>query len=447
MITGIFSWSILLTVFLLLGLAAYKLFMEKSGITPWNHAAIAAIYILGALTALVILLPGSDMHIEVGAPTAIAADATGAGAAATATEQTWLPDISLILRGATAVYCLGLLLTLGRIALSCYKMSLLAADSLVTEVRGIEVRVHSHSEIVPCSFAGMIFVPNTLEGRDLEMAVCHEQAHCRRHHWAEQLAAEIVTALNWFNPAAYILRDSLREIHEFEADTAVIREGYPAADYQMLLIRTAVGQRFDLLANNLNNSSLKNRITMMHTNSTSRLGGALRTLALIPSLAAAFAIAAMLPVSAMNTPVTAHATTGTPTEISRPADIEAPTTDGTENEAHATSEDKPQFEGGEAELMRWVGRHIVFPKDVKLDKKVRVLVQFVIKADGTVGDFNLKRKSDIEALNQAAIDAIKSTSGKWTPGKIDGKPVNVTYTLPVTFSMTSGSDKTATDKK
>lgn len=185
----------------------------------------------------------------------------------------------------------------------------------------------------------------------------------------------------------------------------------------------------------------------MHTNSTSRLGGALRTLALIPSLAAAFAIAAMLPVSAMNTPVTAHATTGTPTEISRPADIEAPTTDGTENEAHATSEVKPQFEGGEAELMRWVGRHIVFPKDVKLDKKVRVLVQFVIKADGTVGDFNLMRKSDIEALNQAAIDAIKSTSGKWTPGKIDGKPVNVTYTLPVTFSMTSGSDKTATDKK
>lgn len=187
----------------------------------------------------------------------------------------------------------------------------------------------------------------------------------------------------------------------------------------------------------------------MHTNSTSRLGGALRTLALIPSLAAAFAIAAMLPVSAMNTPVTdpSPASAGAPSEISRPADIEAPATDGTENEAHATSEVKPQFEGGEAELMRWVGRHIVFPKDVKLDKKVRVLVQFVIKADGTVCDFNLMRKSDIEALNQAAIDAIKSTSGKWTPGKIDGKPVNVTYTLPITFSMTSGSDKTATDKK
>lgn len=443
MITGIFTWSILLSIFLLLGLAAYKLFMEKSGLTAYNHAAIAAIYILGILTALLLLIPGSDMHIEIGAPTAIGAvgTATAEGAAPTATA--WHHSLPYLWEGAAAVYLLGLLLMLGRIAISCRKMKRLAAESIVSEVRGIEIRVHSHSGIVPCSFGGMIFVPDTLTGRELEMAVCHENAHCRRHHWAEHIAAEIVTAFNWFNPGAYILRDCLRDIHEYEADSAVVREGYPRADYQMLLIRTAVGQRFDLLANNLNNSSLKIRITMMHNNPTSRLGAAMRALALIPSLAAAFAIAAMLPVNAMTTPDNDPATTSVSTltgsyEASSPA---APAADEATEKVYARSEVLPAFEGGEAELMNWVAKNIVYPKDVKLDKKVRVIVKFVIKADGTVGDFEFMRKSDIEALNQAAVKAIESTSGKWTPGSVDGKPVNVAYMLPVTFSQTSDSDK------
>lgn len=91
----------------------------------------------------------------------------------------------------------------------------------------------------------------------------HEQAHIRNHHSWDLLLVEVCTWLQWFNPAVWLLKQELQNIHEYEADEEVLRQGIDARQYQMLLIKKAVGARLYSIANSFNHSSLKKRITMM----------------------------------------------------------------------------------------------------------------------------------------------------------------------------------------
>lgn len=91
----------------------------------------------------------------------------------------------------------------------------------------------------------------------------HEQAHIRNHHSWDLLLVEVCSWLQWFNPAIWLLKQELQNIHEYEADEEVLRQGIDARQYQMLLIKKAVGARLYSIANSFNHSKLKKRITMM----------------------------------------------------------------------------------------------------------------------------------------------------------------------------------------
>ncbi|MBO5768473.1 MAG: TonB family protein, partial [Bacteroidales bacterium] len=93
--------------------------------------------------------------------------------------------------------------------------------------------------------------------------ITHERAHIRLAHSIDNLLMLPVLLLQWFNPAVWLLMRDLREIHEFEADESVLASGVNAKDYQLLLIKKAVGKRYYSIANSLNHSKLKNRISMM----------------------------------------------------------------------------------------------------------------------------------------------------------------------------------------
>ena len=114
-----------------------------------------------------------------------------------------------------------------------------------------------------------------------EVILAHEKAHIRRGHSAEVLLVDILGAFQWFNPAVWMLRSDLQEIHEYEADDAVLRTGANIREYQYLLIKKAVGKSGYSVANSLNHSILKNRITMMST-SKSPLFRGLRALYVLP---------------------------------------------------------------------------------------------------------------------------------------------------------------------
>jgi TonB family protein len=97
-------------------------------------------------------------------------------------------------------------------------------------------------------------------------------------------------------------------------------------------------------------------------------------------------------------------------------------------------EQMPKFPGGEAALMKYINSHINYPPAAAMNKvQGNVIVQFVVNKDGSVGEVKVIHSVDKD-LDREAIRVIKSLP-KFTPGRQNGKAVNVWYTLPVPFKL------------
>ena len=127
---------------------------------------------------------------------------------------------------------------------------------------GIRLIIHN-KEIAPFSWMKYIVISEAdLEENGREILI-HETAHISNHHSVDLLVADLCIFFQWFNPASWLLKQELQNIHEYEADETVIKEGVDAKQYQLLLIKKAVGTRLYSMANSFNHSTLKKRITMM----------------------------------------------------------------------------------------------------------------------------------------------------------------------------------------
>ena len=118
-------------------------------------------------------------------------------------------------------------------------------------------------EVAPFSWMRYIVISRKDLEEDGREILIHEMAHIQNRHSIDLLVADICIFFQWFNPGIWLLKQELQNIHEYEADETVINEGIDAKDYQLLLIKKAVGTRLYSMANSFNHSKLKKRITMM----------------------------------------------------------------------------------------------------------------------------------------------------------------------------------------
>ena len=128
---------------------------------------------------------------------------------------------------------------------------------------GIRLIIHN-KEIAPFSWMKYIVISRIdMEESGAEI-LAHEQAQIRACHSLDMWFAGCCAVLHWFNPAVWLLKQELQNVHEYEADESVIAHGVDAKHYQLLLIKKVVGaQRFNSMANSFDHSKLKKRITMM----------------------------------------------------------------------------------------------------------------------------------------------------------------------------------------
>jgi len=97
-------------------------------------------------------------------------------------------------------------------------------------------------------------------------------------------------------------------------------------------------------------------------------------------------------------------------------------------------EQMPQFPGGDKALMSYLSSHINYPPmAAENNVQGKVILQFVVEKDGRVGEVKVARSVDKD-LDKEAIRVVKSLP-KFTPGRQNGQPVRVWYTLPVTFKL------------
>jgi TonB family protein len=105
------------------------------------------------------------------------------------------------------------------------------------------------------------------------------------------------------------------------------------------------------------------------------------------------------------------------------------------SEIYTITEEMPEYPGGAQEMMKFIQTNIAYPELCR-EKKLggKVFVKFVVNADGKIKDAAVIKGSGIAALDEEALRVV-NTMPQWKPGKMDNKPVNVYFNLPLSFNM------------
>lgn len=437
------------------------------------------------------------------------------------------------------VYWMGVIIVLSHIILSISKVCILIRRCEKHRQADGTVIAVADGEVSPFSWMHFIVVSRSDYVHPESAIFMHEREHIRRHHSWDVLLVDILSSLQWFNPAIWMLRSDLRAIHEYEADAAVLSSGANARQYQYLLVKKAMAAAGYSVVNGINHSALKQRIMMMNSQKQNRYAW-LKALYVLPVVAVSlFATArnvtdykvvggASSPRPAATTQLSAATNTETAMEdmieqkaaqkdsvklkdilvvvdgkempYSSLAGLDPSTissvdvykdkahtakygakavngvivvttkkstqTETGEKKAFDVVDEMPQFNGGTSAMMQYLAENVHFPK-VAQDNYVegRVAVSFIVKGDGAVSEPQVvyngthrravdtsattgeKKESATdaaetekkvaeakEALAQEALRVVGSMPA-WTPGKKDGKPVNVKYTVPISFKI------------
>ena len=347
------------------------------------------------------------------------------------------------------VYLLGIVFFFLRNVWSLTRMlRLIKGSTLVRQENGITLITHQ-KKIAPFSWMKFVVISEKDLKENGEEILTHEYAHIRKRHSIDLLIADICIFFQWFNPASWLLKQELQNIHEFEADESVIAQGIDAKKYQLLLIKKAVGTRLYSMANSFNHSKLKKRITMMLKEKSSPWAR-LKYLYVLP--VAAIAVTAFARPEVSNkveeissvkvndlAAIVETKMTESVGDTMKPADVKYVPTEvrkqlkGTP--VFEVVEEMPEFPGGGmSALMSYLKDNMRYPASAKeKGTQGRVTVQFVVDKDGSIKEPKLLRSVDKD-MDAEALRLI-SNMPKWKPGRQKGQPVAVKYTVPVMFSL------------
>ena len=421
----------------------YKLLMSRDTFHRFNRFALLGLLVLSSLLPLVEASVNSPAAVQATMLTLeqllLLADIQPVGESMAAAT----PSATVLwLRAALLVYLTGIVFFIVRNLCSLARLGRLirqgkreALDSYLPDRKEKNVRlvVHDH-DIAPFSWMHWIVIARKdLEENGREILI-HELAHIRNRHSWDLLLADLCIFVQWFNPAAWLLKQELQNIHEYEADETVLREGVNARNYQMLLIKKAVGTRLYSMANNFNHSSLKKRITMMLKEKSNPWARA-KYLYILPLAALAVTAFARPEVSAVADEISA-------VKVIAPAvhDSIQPNVQTAVAAPSSALDQMPEFPGGMEALNTYLRNNIRYPQEAqKAGIQGRVIIQFIVSKDGSITDAEVVESVDPQ-LDAEGLRLIKNMP-RWKPGMRKGQAIRVKQTLPIRFAFTKTSDK------
>ena len=433
----------------------YRLLLSRETFHRFNRIALLGILLLSCLLPFVEVSVRRPVEMYQTMMTweqwLLLADLAGTETHAVQVQEnvvTWIQGLLL-------VYLFGILFFMLRNIYSLFGLWVLlksgrrekVSDYVVTVVKAVLI-VHER-DISPFSWMRYIVISQKDLHENGREILTHELAHIRNRHSWDLFAADICIFFQWFNPAAWLLKQELQNIHEYEADETVINEGVDARQYQLLLIKKAVGTRLYSMANSFNHSKLKKRITMMLKEKSSPWAR-LKYLYVLP--VAAIAVTAFARPEVSNkveeissvkvndlAAIVETKMTESVGDTMKPADVKYVPTEvrkqlkGTP--VFEVVEEMPEFPGGGmSALMSYLKDNMRYPVSAKeKGTQGRVTVQFVVDKDGSIKEPKLLRSVDKD-MDAEALRLI-SNMPKWKPGRQKGQPVAVKYTVPVMFSL------------
>ena len=191
-------------------------------------------------------------------------------------------DVNAYILIAIAIYLVGLIVCWLRYFWQLSVLLLLIHRSKRVEVEGLPKGVHAlvHPDIkTPCSWMRwMLLNPTDVNVRPI---IKHELSHIRLGHSWDMLLCELTCRMLWFLPFVWMLRQDLRDVHEYQADRRVLQGGINDEEYQLLLIKKATSTGLQPVVNALNQSPIKRRFKMVYRK-PSRRWVALKAAYLLP---------------------------------------------------------------------------------------------------------------------------------------------------------------------
>lgn len=300
-------------------------------------------------------------------------------------------------------------------------LRIVLAGERVGSADGRRIVVSDHAG-APFSWMHRIVIPRADWERGCPEILAHEQAHVRAGHAEEDLLLTVITAFQWFNPAAWALRRDLRTLHEYEADTAVLASGMDRKAYQLSLIGRAAAARGFAVGSPYGGQPLGARIAMMRRRRSPALR-ALRALYVLPLAALSLLATARTQTDFLYAAAPADA------RIAAPAEARAV--------PYAQTDIKPG-----TRIVEYYGQTLErIAKDYVLssfslhdldDVRGLVPVRIVLTASGCLDSAQILTDR-LTPAQEAAVMTLLTRSPFWRAGVQEGRAVPVEFILPLDF--------------
>lgn len=462
-------WAVTLTLLYSL----YRLLLRRETFHRLNRAVLLAILVVSPLLPLVPLHTDTPTAMDavlarIEVPlTSLPPDENVAENALTAQESEGATS-GLWLRYGAYIYIIGI-----AVALATYLFRMLLLVRVIRRSRCIahpmvpdNVHLMLDMRITqPSSWMHWIFIGPIDLKQNAEAVLRHELAHVRMKHSWDVVLCDLTCRLLWCLPFAWMLRQDLVDVHEFQADEAVLRGGVTIDEYEHLLVRKAVQTQVLPIMNTLRRGALKKRFAMMHSGPSSRWSR-LKLLYLVPALAACLWVSAQA--EEYNTYLNGKLVTQEEIVAIDPSTIERVDVIHSQKkvlietapEPFDIVDQMPRFPGGDAAFNQYMAQHVRYP-EVATENGVEgtVTVKFIVEADGRITHVQAvdspsdeadakvyaygpsdKQPSEDEddeghrALREAAEELFRGMP-PFEPGRQSGKPVRVQLTKKVIYSL------------
>lgn len=238
----------------------YRLLLSKETFHRVNRIVLLSTALLSFLLPFCVI----TLHDVVVIPAGAVAEAGTAAEVVAEGHSIW----TIVL---TILFFIGVAAVLANVLVSVIRIRRIINSGSREEIAGGINLIVTEGETAPFSWMKYIVISREDYHSGSQQILLHERAHIELRHSWDLLFVDIITAVQWFNPAIWMLKGDLRMLHEFEADDAVLRSGVNMKEYQYLLIRKSLSGSGYSLVNNFNHSTLKQRIGMMLNKKSSPL--------------------------------------------------------------------------------------------------------------------------------------------------------------------------------
>lgn len=147
--------------------------------------------------------------------------------------------------------------------------------------KGIRLMANSSIRMPFCWFGTIVIRETDTDDGGVDAIIAHELAHGRLRHSWDNLLTDLTTNMLWWLPFAWMLRRDLRDVHEYQADQAVMDKGFDVKAYQHLLVERATDPAPYEIVNNFERNPIKRRLLMMFRDPSNKYAW-MKALYLIP---------------------------------------------------------------------------------------------------------------------------------------------------------------------